>query len=286
MKVQSLSIVVPTGRCWNDCPYCVSKQHCEKYSKDIISINPLVIPQSYMNRVRYAREEGCNSMILTGTAEPQQNLPFIYKLLSLNKELINPFYNITIQTTGSGFFEEDIKSMAAAGITTLALSLSSTDSYTHWEITNTPMNLRKSSIETLIQAAKDNNMNIRACFNLTDEYNYMNPEDYFEWCSKYNIDQATFRKIYSNGDTPQARWCEAHKFDSQKWLDIQSYIKKTGIPVSVLPYGFIQYDVKGISTVIDNDCMSKNDITNIRYFILRPNGKLYSSWDLKGSLIF
>ena len=51
-------------------------------------------------------------------------------------------------------------------------------------------------------------------------------------------------------------------------------------------YGFIQYSVKGISTVIDDNCMSKDNIDEIKYAILRPNGHLYSRWDDTGSLIF
>ena len=44
----------------------------------------------------------------------------------------------------------------------------------------------------------------------------------------------------------------------------------------------------GISTVLDDDCMSKNNTNDgvIRYLILREDGKLYSQWDDKGSLIF
>ena len=109
MNIQSLSIVVPTGKCWNNCEFCVSKMHSETYGASIIK-NDNEIPQSYINRMNFVRDEGCNSMIITGTAEPQQNMPFILNLLEANKCLRKPFYNISIQTTGSGFapvmFEE------------------------------------------------------------------------------------------------------------------------------------------------------------------------------------
>lgn len=38
MQIQSLSIVVPTERCVNDCAFCVSKQHYEEYGKNRISV--------------------------------------------------------------------------------------------------------------------------------------------------------------------------------------------------------------------------------------------------------
>ena len=63
-------------------------------------------------------------------------------------------------------------------------------------------------------------------------------------------------------------------------------MRENGTPIARLPYGFIQYSVNGISTVIDDNCMSKDNIDEMKYAILRPNGHLYSRWDDKGSLIF
>ena len=68
MNIQSLSIVVPTEKCWNHCQFCVSYMHHEEYGKSIVSADN--IPQSYLDRMEFVRDEGCNSMIITGTAEP------------------------------------------------------------------------------------------------------------------------------------------------------------------------------------------------------------------------
>ena len=141
MNIQSLSIVVPTGKCWNHCAFCVSHMHHEDYGTCILH-NGQPIPRSYLDRIEFVRDEGCNSMILTGTAEPQQNLEFIFKLLDCNKNLRKPFYNITIQTTGSNLHFEDIRDLAKAGVTTLALSISFVvDSY-NWHIIGTPEKAR------------------------------------------------------------------------------------------------------------------------------------------------
>ena len=285
MNIQSLSIVVPTKQCWNDCAFCVSKMHHEDYGNSIIE-RGYPIPRAYLDRMQFVRDEGCNSMILTGTAEPQQNLEFIYQLLAYNRLLRKPFYNSTIQTTGSNLTQDDIKELADAGVTTLALSISSIDDTRNWEIIHTPIGARNMFIHTLIYTAKKNNMNVRACFNLTDEFNNMKPQDYFDWCNKHKVDQATFRKIYADGINEKAEWVRQHEFPLDNFYDIVKYIKANGTPISRLPYGFIQYSVHGISTVIDDNCMSKDNIDEIKYAILRPNGHLYSRWDDKGSLIF
>ena len=284
MNIQSLSIVIPTGECWNHCKFCVSRQHCENYGKNIVSAQN--IPQSYLNRISFVRDEDCNSMILTGTAEPQQNLPFIYALLDKNWQLRKPFYNISLQTTGTNLNPKEIKNLAIAGITTLALSISSLDDEHNWDIIGVPKKVRTMKLTELIACAKENGMNVRACLNLTDEFNSQKPGMLFIWAKDNNIDQVTFRKIYKSGNNVESKWIEEHQFEERKFSTIKDYVQLNGHPINRLPYGYIQFSVHGISVVIDDNCMAKENIEEMKYAILRPNGHLYSRWDDTGSLIF
>ena len=102
----------------------------------------------------------------------------------------------------------------------------------------------------------------------------------------YNVDQLTFRKIYKSGNGKEANWVGEHEYPEAKFKTIIDYVCDKGVTIARLPYGFIQYSVDGISTVVDTNCMSKNNIDEMKYAILRPNGHLYSRWDDKGSLIF
>ena len=284
MNIQSLSIVVPANGCWNHCKFCVSKQHSEDYGKNFITTNN--IPQSYLDRMEFVREEGCNSMILTGDTEPQQNLPFIYELLRLNRTLRKPFYNISMQTTGTNLNPEEIQKLAQAGITTLAISISSLDDKRNWELIGTPEKVQTMKLIDLIKAAKDTGMNVRACFNLTSEFRDTKPGALFMWAKSNCVDQVTFRKIYWDGTSLEARWVKLYQFPEERLGQFKNYVQINGTPISRLPYGFIQYSVHGISTVIDDNCMSKDNIDEMKYAILRPNGHLYSRWDDTGSLIF
>lgn len=284
MNIQSLSIVVPTGECWNHCKFCVSRQHCEEYGENIVSAQN--IPQSYLNRIAFVRDEGCNSMILTGTAEPQQNLPFIYALLDKNQQLRKPFYNISLQTTGTNLNPEEIGKLAAAGITTLALSVSSLDDKRNWDIISAPEKVRTMKLVDLITCAKKNNMNVRVCLNLTSEFIEQKPGPLLFWAKRYKVDQVTFRKIYKSGENEEAKWIETHEFPEKRMSYYSGYVKDNGVPIVRLPYGFIQYSVHGVSVVVDDNCMSKGIIDEMKYAILRPNGHLYSRWDDTGSLIF
>jgi hypothetical protein len=41
-----------------------------------------------------------------------------------------------------------------------------------------------------------------------------------------------------------------------------------------------------MAVVFDKDCMAKGSMEDFKYLVVRPNGKLYSSWDDPASLIF
>ena len=283
---QSLSIMVPCGgHCMNNCKFCVSRMRNDEdiFGKEIISVTN--IPQSYIDRIKYVRDAGCDNMIITGTTEPQQNMPFINKLLNINWQLSKPFYNIAIQTTGANMVEQDIENLSSWGINTLALSVASFNMERNWDIIQTPKAARKLSIEQLIGAAKANDMNVRVCLNLTDEFNPYSLEYIFQWANERNVDQLTFRKIYHNGrNTEQDTWIIQHSYNN--YSRIGNFIINNGTPIRKLPFGAMLYDCKGIGVVGDEDCMAKNNLNEMRYAILRPNNHLYSSWDLKGSLIY
>lgn len=288
---QSLSIMVPCGgHCMNNCKFCVSRMRDDTsiFGKEVISVTN--IPQSYIDRIKYVRDAGCDNMIITGTTEPQQNMSFIDKLLLINWQLPKPFYNISIQTTGANMTERDIENLSSWGITTLALSVSAFNPEHNWNIIQTPEAARKMTVDELIACGKNNGMNVRVCLNLSDEFNHYTPQYIFQWANERNVDQLTFRKLYmSNKTGEQNEWISFHYFKDNKFEAIKNYIKTMGTPIRTLSFGSVLYDCNNIGVVIDEDCMAKKNLNEMRYAILRPNGSgghLYSSWDLKGSLIY
>ncbi len=285
INIQSLSIVVPAPKCWNKCPFCVSRMHCENYGKSIVDDDDLPLPEAYTNRMQFVRDYGCNAMIITGDTEPQQNPEFIRRLLFANQDLRTPFYNISLQTTGSGLDEEDILWLATFGLTTISFSISSFDTDRNATVIGMPRKAKRDFYEVQ-QWAKKYNLVTRASINLTDEFSDMEPEEYFTWANAHRFDQITFRRMYADGDTPQAQWLAEHNLAEEKYIAIRKYIVKNGTQIARLPFGFIKWSVHGVSTVIDDNCMSKGNIDDMKYAILRPNGHLYSRWDDPGSLIF
>jgi len=124
MKIQSLSIVVPTKRCVNNCAFCVSKTHDNNY-ENCIETNDELFERDYIERLEFARESGVNTIILTGTGEALQNKKFLNKFAEWNKKLFRPFHVIELQTTGVFLNDETLNWLRKdIGVKTISLSVS------------------------------------------------------------------------------------------------------------------------------------------------------------------
>ena len=295
MTIQSLSIDVPAG-CPNNCEFCVAKMHREDYVNQIeknLRFRDLYT-RDYRDRLAFARDNNCNSLMFTGNGEALMNRPFMEKVAMMNEALDKPFRILELQTSGVTLDEETLRWLRnTIRVSTISLSLSSVYSDAmNREYNRTPESLMV-NIENLCAEIKRYDFNLRLSLNMTDAYNeeFLSEASIrrlFERCSKLEADQLTFRKLYTSGlGTPQDKWIEQHAVNSGFWLYLKDYVKAFGRKLEKLPYGAYRYAVNNISTVIDEDCMSTGaGKDEIKYLILRPNSKLYTLWDEKGSILY
>lgn len=289
MNIQSLSIVVPTGNCWNNCPFCVSRinpvndvfQEMYKNCK----LKEEEFHKRYLARMAFARDNGCNTMMITGTAEPQQNVDFMLNIFKWNEELSSPFRIIELQTTGSGLVDKDMAFLAHKGLTTISFSICSFNDEKNNEIIGTPKNKQINLLE-LTEAAVNAGLNVRYSLNLNNSFNYYEPSMFFEKAKRFGAHQLTFRVLYTNGENSQSAWIKGNNYLRYKLNELTEYIQKNGTKLYPLGYGATVYSINGISTVIDDDCMAQQPTENFKYLILRDNGHLYCRWNDLGSLIF
>lgn len=315
MKIQSLSIHVPTGTCLNNCMCCVSRMHESPYENRIgkaiddtihFSSESVRAEEDYIRRLRFAKDNGANTLILTGIAEPIQNKPFLTWLGNINKNI--GFHWIELQTAGNLLLKkserisgnegnvydyyENFAFLRSIGVSTISLSLFNIfDSKRNQELIQMP-DKQFFDVDELCEKIKKFNLNLRLSLNMSNEYDKYTIEEIFEKAEQLGADQITFRKLYTSkeNNTIQDKWISEHGCKDVFFDNLNFYVKKYGEFLGRLPFGAMKYAVNNISVVVDDNCMDdatkRDDMDSYKYLILRPNCKLYSNWSSVGSLIF
>lgn len=296
MNIQSMSICVPASMCFNNCRYCCSKMHGNDYP-NIYNDNEKfhLFVKAMKNALQFARENGCNTIILTGNNEPQQDLNFLKIFSLVNRSLDRPFLNIEIQTSGAFLSVDKIRFLRdTVGVTTVAVSTSCLDDK------NANLDIVRSKDKDLIlhrifKDVKAEGLNLRVCLNMNDNIilHDTSVEYLLDFCKNIaKADQVTVRKLWSSDENnaEEKAWINANV--TKKTDDLIEKIKEflhgpESRLLRKLEFGANQYDFHDMSVVIDEDSMAQNADNNaIKYLIFRPDGHLYSRWDSKASRIF
>ena len=144
MKIQSLSVVVPNKGCINNCAFCVSKMHgdtCKNQMDDNLPFFDLYL-RDYIKRLEFARHNGCNTVMLTGNSEPQQNRKFLTYFGMLMQMMRDPFQWIEMQTTGTLIDQNYLRFLRNhVGVNLISLSVSSLDNAMNNGIIHRPAGL-------------------------------------------------------------------------------------------------------------------------------------------------
>jgi MoaA/NifB/PqqE/SkfB family radical SAM enzyme len=297
MQFQTLSVVVPTGRCVNACPFCVSRMHESPYEwileESVTSKEKQeAYFRQYKRRLQFAQDNGSNTIVFTGTAEPIQNKKFIKRVVEINESIRKPFQWLEIQTTGVYLLHQQLPPytnldfLYDLGLSTIALSI--VDPFSDENNLKTMGVLPKLhfSLEELTKAIKDKGFNLRLCFNLTQALapEHRNMIALINRAKELGADQLTLRQMYHSQE------CKSNEdlWVRDNLLQIHNSLPEMGNVrlLEPLPTGAKRYSVNGISVVYDDDCMSYAPAEVVRYLILQPNAKLYTKWDDPASLVF
>jgi sulfatase maturation enzyme AslB (radical SAM superfamily) len=298
LEIQSLSVCVPGG-CPNECKFCVSKMHESPYQNQIeknLRFRDLY-ERDYIRRLQFARDNGCNTVILTGDGEPLLNRSFLKDFAHWNNSISSPFRWVEIQTSGVTLDDEALRFLRnTVGISTISLSLS--DMYNddaNQEMNGTPDKLKVNVIH-LCSEIKRYDFNLRLSLNMTDTYqkrfkiltNAGVCSNLLDRARQLGADQVTFRRLYVSGNPhlEQNRWIAEHAANDNLMVAINQYVRENGRALEQLPFGAIRYSLNGLSVVTDTDCMNVDVKPVMKYLVLRPNCKLYTKWDDPGSLLF
>ena len=315
MKAQSCSIVVPTRGCVNNCEYCLSETHRIKYkdrisrvvnkqepellaSKEVLELD--IALNDYQSRLEYLRENQVDTLVITGDrGEPLQNTKFLDFFFGLNRNLKNgPFRKIELQTTGVFLDEANLMWLRHNGVYLISLSVANIfDSKRNQVVSKIPDKLYF-DIDELCKSILEHKFVLRFSMNMIDDYNMYNSSNIYSRLTGLGVSQVTFRKLYSSdNDTEEDKWIERNRAGSVVFDRLDNYIlgnwvsngvitrhhreNRRGNFMGPLSFGGELYDVHGISSVVDNDCMNieGNNKEEFRYLILRPDCHLYPRWE-------
>jgi hypothetical protein len=321
MNIQTISIVVPTKGCVNKCKFCVSRMHENNYEIDFNKTQMKKrIKWAVMNGINTCILTGTgealqNRGFLEKLADLFKEMDYPFPNVELQTSGVLLMKEDGYQ--GKGYIDGrtgkqiliygNIELLKWLGVNTISLSVSNIfDDESNMSIIGTSERLQF-KLKELIFFLKINGFNVRLSLNMTSVYNLEHSGDVSEnilnKCKDLGADQITFRKLYAgNDDSEQTKWVKEHSADERILKAINDYIvgyKKfngfgdiiddsegKGTPLYDLPFGATVYSIKGMSVVIDTNCMNKESMKSLKYVILRENGKLYSQWDDEGSLIF
>lgn len=301
-NAQSLSICVPGKKCVNRCAFCVSCMHTDTYRNQMNENLPFydLYFEDYVKRMIFAKENDANIMMITGDIEPLQNRNFLQTLSIINKYVLpqkgcSGFNWIEIQTSAVGFDRPYARFLRnTVGVSVFSFSLSSFDDDKNAEIVGMPANM-KVNIADVCSAVKEYDFTLRLSLNINnamldsvDGFTYSEEiESIFDKAAKLGADQLTFRKLYTTGENEQSKWIEQNRVDDSFFETLKNFVITHGKFIGKLPYGYSQYSINGISVVVDEDCMNEEKVNKdvSKYFVLRPDCKLYDGWN-KEDVIF
>lgn len=301
-NAQSLSICVPGKRCVNRCKFCVSCMHTDTYKNQMDENLPFydLYYEDYVRRMIFSKENDANTMMITGDIEPLQNRKFL-QILGITNRYVLPqkgssaFNWIEIQTSAVGFDEGYARFLRnTVGVSVFSFSLSSFDNKKNAEIVTMPKG-KEVDISKVCAIVDKYDFTLRLSLNMSKEMirsvggsTYREIFDnIFDKALKLGAEQITFRKFYATGDNEQSSWISENTLDEKFFRLLNRYVKTKGELIGKLPYGYDQYSVNGISVVVDEDCMNeeKAEKEASKYFVLRPDCKLYDGWN-KADIIF
>lgn len=297
MEIQSLSIVVPNKNCINNCAFCVSKMNADAYKNQMDDNLPFfdLYLKDYLKRLEFARHNGCNTVMLTGNSEPQQNRKFLTYFGLFQQMMRDPFEWVEMQTTGVLLDQNYLRFLRNhVGVNLISLSISAMDSAQNADIIGCPTG-HEVDLPWLCSEIKRYDFSLRLSLNLNSAFDQYqdDPAALFDLCKGLGANQVTLRVLYSdNGDSPQSKWIGANAADQKTVRALDNYVAFAGKPMGRLPYGAVKYALDGMSIVMDSDCMAKKGFDKdssgdtLKYLILQPDCKLYSQWDDPASLIF
>jgi hypothetical protein len=278
MHANNITVCVPQAKeqpiCDKNCEYCVSAMTGYSiHDYDLMTRN-----FSKLKRISTNAQTGC--LLITGQGEPCLNFEGILQICSSFKD-----YPIEIQTNGI-WLTKNLEAPAIlrrVGIDIFAFSIDDM--------------LFLDELGPVFEAIKSVNLTSRVCINVTDKLpEYYTFEKILSIVKRFPVQQLLFRKV----TIPENIVNTKRSLSCQEWIQKHVPVAKYEILFSQakfgnhkkslirkLPHGMEIADIDGVAVGFSDYCIQEyNRTDDIRSFIMKSNGHVYTSWDKESSRLF
>jgi uncharacterized Fe-S cluster-containing radical SAM superfamily protein len=272
--IGSLQITIPAG-CMNHCGFCVYRQHATKF-KTLWMTDHQRWSGEVERRLRYASER-VSTVMITSHGEPTLNMKYIHDVIDLLNTVTPQLTHIELQTSGVGLTRESLADLYNLGIRVISLSLPALEINATLKIMNAPPQYNYNPL-ALTELIRSMGFMLRLSIAMTTWFDSFSLDAILEQLEQvWKPDQVSFKKLYGAGDLASKRYDEY-----MEAFRINPAYRK----LELLPIGVWKYDARGMGVVWNDDCMISHEQEQPRYLILQPDGRLYTRWDTKASVIF
>ncbi|MEF2175365.1 MAG: radical SAM protein [Candidatus Absconditabacteria bacterium] len=282
----SLQILIPS-MCLNNCIFCISrlnKTNGNYENKLGNNFDNAEYVQSYINQIKKAINEGYNNIIITSDGEPILNirfLKFLGKIFEENKIQYNDF---EIQTSGVGLKQKHLDLLKSIGIKLISISLSNIFDNKLNAFYNQTKQGYEINIDKICAGLIENGFKLRLSLNMTNSYNNILTDKIIQRAMDLGANQLTFRRLYpGDNNSEDYKNILNNSVKQSKEREIIQYLHDNCNEKYMINQSEKLYYKGNLSILYITDCMAQN---SDRYRILKPDCKLYKSWEQDAKPIY
>jgi organic radical activating enzyme len=262
MKSNNLTISIPTPKCKENCPYCVSKMTGR------IQSNPVRFKANMPKVLQMAKSAGVTSVLVTGKGEPIDSHTDLFEIREFFKD-----FPLEIQVNADRY-------MTAHPLTIEKLNI--------FDVVAISADQLDEDFEKRTTGL------LRLTLIIHDHTRVTSFGSIINYCIEKGIDQLSLRNPtiplrYENSlqAAQTVEWIYKNTQKQNYHKAISQFESTNKIKLRKLNFGATVYDVSGISfTHFDYCVQDQNNGDDIRSLIYMEDGHLYTSWSFPSSKIF
>ena len=297
MNIQSISIVPEVVGCNQRCKFCIARMTPKP---EINGFNQEEYLRKLEGALMWAKAGGAQTAIITSKGETLfSDEEYLIEVIKLSKRY---FGQIDLHTNGNLLTKEMAKNFYENGLTNITLSVPSLNRRELIEITEKFVDYRK-----IIKFCREVELVTRlSCtVNKSGVKDFDSMLDYIRQVKSAGARQIVFRELWIPKESKQAdlevyKWSKKNIIDLEKFRDIIKSLEaeEKARYIFTLPWGEELFDIGGMNITcatctanyysVDcagGSCGRNNSADTIKSVVFLPDGHLYSSWELEGSII-